>query len=76
MCIRDRKEFRKQCFHPTCQPVTAMGQLFDIVKNRRKRNVDGEVLANWPGSNSWLVVKDFDGCTFSEVHSLICAGFG
>ena len=53
-----------------------MGQLFDIVKNRRKRNVDSEVLANWPGSNSWLVVKDFDGCTFSEVHSLICAGFG
>jgi hypothetical protein len=31
---------------PTCQPVTAMGQLFDIVKNGRKRNVDGEVLAN------------------------------
>jgi hypothetical protein len=29
-----------------------MGQLFDIVKNRRKRNVDGEVLANWFGSNS------------------------
>ena len=53
-----------------------MGQLFDIVKNRRKRNVDGEVLANWSGCKSRLVVKDFDGCTFSEVHSLICAGFG
>jgi hypothetical protein len=30
-----------------------MGQLFDIVKNGRKRNVDGEVLANGSWERSW-----------------------
>lgn len=40
------KEYRKRRFRMTYQSVTTMGQLFDIVKKRRKRNVDGEVLAN------------------------------
>jgi len=39
-------EYRKLRFRLTYQSVTMMGQLFDIVKTRRKRNVDGEVLAN------------------------------
>jgi hypothetical protein len=48
----------------TCQPVTASGQLFDMVKNRRKRNVDGEVLANRSGACSGEVEQTSMGARF------------
>jgi len=41
----------------TYQPVTAMGQFSDIVKKRRKRNVDGDVLANGSLERSWWKLR-------------------
>lgn len=38
-------EIRSGC-STDVRPLRFEGQLFDIVKKRRKRNVDGEVLAN------------------------------
>ena len=37
---------RKHRFHDVAPETGYRGQLFDIVKNGRKRNVDGEVLAS------------------------------